>query len=306
MPEWSGIVGEGFDGSRVDSYLTGQAAGLTRSQLQQRNPLFFVNDRQVKASHRLRAGDRLLVRYDSPPAVEVSAEQTPLDILYEDESVIVLNKPAGMVVHPAHGNFHGTLMQGLLYYLAGLDRRFEGSPYHDRPGIVHRLDKDTSGVLIAAKNPEALEQLAGQFRARTTKKVYLAVVKGVPRNRRGVIDGNIRRDPAHRKRFEVSENRGKPSRTRYRVVRELGGYSLLELRPVTGRTHQLRVHLKHIGTPVLGDPIYGRRDTNFPDLELMLHAYRLTITTPDGITRTYRAPLPERFRRFLAAVRSKR
>lgn len=306
MPDWNGVVEEVFDGSRVDSYLISQAAGFTRSQLQQRNPSFMVNEKVVKASHRVRPGDRVMVRFDEPPPSGVSAEQVPLDILYEDDSVIVLNKTSGMVIHPAHGNAHATLMQGLMYYLEGLDRSFDDSPYRDRPGIVHRLDKDTSGVIIAAKNPQALEHLAAQFRARTAKKVYLAVVRGIPRNRRGVIEGNIRRDPNHRKRFEISENRGKPSRTRYRIIRVLSGCSLVELRPVTGRTHQLRVHLKHIGTPVLGDPTYGRRDPAYPDYPLMLHALRLTITTPDGIVRTFRAPLPERFRRFLSAAGTKR
>ncbi|HUX11831.1 MAG TPA: RNA pseudouridine synthase, partial [Spirochaetia bacterium] len=174
------------------------------------------------------------------------------------------------------------------------------SSYHERPGIVHRLDKDTSGVIIAAKNPESLEYLALQFRRRTAKKIYLAVVKGRPRSRRGIVEGNIRRDPAHRKRFVLSESQGKPSRSSYRVVRELGDYTLVELRPVTGRTHQLRVHMQHIGNPVLGDPIYGRKDPTYPDLPLMLHAYRLLITTPDGVSRTFKAPLPERFRNFLS------
>ncbi len=306
MAELRGVVEEGEEGVRVDRYVSTIKGGFTRSQLHQSDPTYCVNGKTVKPSHRVCAGDIVTASYTPPSAAGITPEELPLDILYEDESVIVVNKPTGMVVHPAHGNPSGTLMQGLMYYISSLREKFAESSFRERPGIVHRLDKDTSGVIIAAKNPEALEYLALQFRQRTAKKIYLAVVKGTPRSRRGIVEGNIRRDPAHRKRFVLSASYGKSSRSYYRVVRELGEYALVELRPVTGRTHQLRVHMQHIGNPVLGDPVYGRNDPNHSDLPLMLHAYRLSITTPDGVGHTFKAPLPERFRNFLARTASKR
>ncbi|WP_455381446.1 RluA family pseudouridine synthase [Salinispira pacifica] len=303
MQESTRSVEERFDGLRVDRFVSATGESPTRSQLHQRNPVYTVNGRTVKPSHRVRAGDVVSVQFDEAPPPAVSAEPVELDILYEDDSVLVINKPAGMVVHPAHGSRHGTLMQGLLYRIETLGAQFAGSVYRDRPGIVHRLDKDTSGVIVAAKNPASLEHLSAQFRTRSVVKRYFAVVKGIPEPRSGKIEGRIRRDPVHRKRFALSTTSGKPSRTRYRVIRDLDGYALVELRPTTGRTHQLRVHMRHIGHPILGDPIYGRTDSKHPGATLMLHAAELTIETPDGVRRTFRAPLPERFRSFLAAAR---
>ena len=206
-----------------------------------------------------------------------------------------------MVVHPAAGNETGTLVQALLYHCESL-----GDAYQDevRPGIVHRLDKDTSGVLIAAKHPQAQEFLARQFRKRSVSKKYYAVVKGALRAPAGQIEANIRRNPRHRKQFSTTETGGKAAVTRYRLVHRFGtAYSFVALEPHTGRTHQLRVHLQSIGSPILGDSVYSRVDAQFPEAPMMLHAYALSIIVPGSDTpRTFRAPLPEDFRAIMRGL----
>jgi 23S rRNA pseudouridine1911/1915/1917 synthase len=217
-----------------------------------------------------------------------------LDILYEDSRVVVLNKPRGMVVHPGSGVRSGTLVQGLLAHAREIAVNFPKEPV--RPGIVHRLDKDTSGVIITAKDPESLEYLACQFRGRAVRKVYLAIVKGMPPQLRGTIRGHILRDPRHRKRFVHAETGGKPAETLYKVLSSRDGYSFVVLKPKTGRTHQLRVHMKSVGCPILGDPVYGRKDQSFSQAGLMLHAYSLSLVLPgENQERTFRAPIPPEF-----------
>ncbi len=283
---------------RVDRYIAERLALFTRSQGRSRLVGIRVNGREVKRSRRLKAGDLLEILYTDPPPLDLVPEAIPLDILYEDARVIVLNKPRGLVVHPGAGHFSGTLVNGLLHHAAGLRERFPGEPL--RPGIVHRLDKDTSGVLIVAGNPEVQEFLARQFRDRTVKKQYLALVHGVPRPPEGTIRSRISRDPRDRKKFTGTAAAGKPAVTRYRVLRQGDGCALVSLRPRTGRTHQLRVHLLGIGCPIVGDPLYGRRsDAGLP---LMLHAFRLAITLPgEDAPRVFRAPPPADFRRQVRA-----
>jgi 23S rRNA pseudouridine1911/1915/1917 synthase len=285
---------------RADVYLAELIPSLGRSQLKQRIETFTVNGRDAKLSRRISHGDLLECSWNDPPEVSFGAEDIPLSILYEDESCLVVNKPRGMVVHPAAGNSTGTLVQAILFRCHEIGGYAEGET---RPGIVHRLDKETSGVIIAAKNRETQEYLAAQFRARKVAKKYYALARGRIFPASGEIDANIARDPRNRQRFTVSESGGKPSKTRYRVIRRFGVYSFVSLMPLTGRTHQLRVHLQSLGAPILGDPVYARKDAAYPKAPLMLHAFSLSITLPgEDLPRTFRAPLPDDFRSVLAAI----
>lgn len=286
---------------RVDKYISDVWGILTRSQIKQRSAQVFVGGVPVKLSRKVAAGELVEIEYSPPERMDLAPEDIPLDVIFENQDVLVINKAQGLVVHPAAGNFTGTLVQGLLY-------RYQEEEFEDsfgskdvRPGIVHRLDKDTSGVLITAKNPDALEFLSGQFRDKTARKRYVALVKGNPRPREGRIDNYLIRDPRHRKKFtwRTGPGQGKHAVTDYRVVKDFDGYSLMFLYPRTGRTHQLRVHTLSLGHPILGDPVYGRNPGQ-DSTTLMLHASRLTICLPgETAARSFRAPLPDRFLPFL-------
>ena len=300
-----------YAGLRVDRYVAEVLGLFSRSQLKSREISIEVNGKEAKWSHHVSVGDRVTVVWEEEERTALTPEPMEIEIIYENEDVVVVNKPQGMVVHPAAGNFSGTLVQGLAYrHLLG-DRLSAENP---RPGIVHRLDKDTSGVLITAKSPLARQFLANQFAKKHTRKVYLAVVKGMLLPRNGRIDTMICRDSKNRKRFTTSEVEGKSAVTDYQVLRQFEGYAFVALRPLTGRTHQLRVHMSSIKHPILGDPIYSRRDSRFPDASLMLHAHRLAIMLPQkvadsqtaeglhfegGETVEFRSPLPERFKSLL-------
>lgn len=291
------------EGVRIDRYVADVLGLFSRSQTKVRNLEAAVNGRPARLSHRVRSGDRLTLSYTEPQPTSVRPEPVELHILYEDHHVVVVDKPVGMVVHPAKGNYSGTLVQGLLWHLGARD---EDIGPVGRPGVVHRLDKDTSGVIILAKNPDVQRFLARQFKERSTGKRYLAIVKGTPKRTEGQIDGFIARDPRNRKRFALDGERGKWSETHYRVLRCWGGFAFVSLYPKTGRTHQLRVHLASIGHPILGDPVYARRDSLFPGVDLMLHAYRLEIALPaNGDECVFRSPLPERFKRVLRELSTK-
>jgi 23S rRNA pseudouridine1911/1915/1917 synthase len=301
---------------RLDVYAASVLGLLTRSQIKLRNLTATVNGKTVRLSHPVKRGDRIALSWDERPPPDLPPENIPLSVIYEDAACVVLNKAQGMVVHPGAGNYRGTLVNALLWRQMTADRQQTAGRaeqpfivYGDRPFIVHRLDKDTSGVLIAAYTEEALRFLSGQFKERAVKKTYAAIVVGAPPRDRGLIDTNLCRDPRNRKTFMVSGangtmnppsgGKGKRAVTRYQLIRSTarggGVYSLLLLRPHTGRTHQLRVHLRHLGCPILGDPLYYKKDPRFPDATLMLHALSLEITLPHGERRTFKAPLPERF-----------
>jgi 23S rRNA pseudouridine1911/1915/1917 synthase len=276
---------------RIDAYISDILGLFSRSQVKKRVLQVILGGREVKLGKAVHPGELLEIHYTDPPEISLEAEAIALDILFEDPNVLVVNKPQGMVVHPGCGNHSGTLVNALLYHCREVKELFPGEPL--RPGIVHRLDKDTSGVIIAAKNPEALEYLARQFRSGRTRKTYLALVRGRPDPGAGMIDTLIRRHPRDRKRFAPSRHQGRRAVTRYRVLRTFGDISLVLLRPKTGRTHQLRVHMRHIGCPILGDSLYGRGE----NMSLMLHAYRLAIRLPGETSpRLFKAPLPERFK----------
>ena len=286
---------------RADKFVA--SLGLfTRSQISRRSVR--IRDSrgvEIKFSQKLRNGDVVTVDWDDPAPSEIEPEDVPLDVLYEDAEALVINKPQGMVVHPAHGHLHGTLVQGLLYRYAGWDTIFGGDRV--RPGIVHRLDKDTSGLIVAAKSPEVLEKLAKQFRKRSVEKTYLAISRGQAPSSGGELDMPIGRDPRDRKKNTTDGVNPKKALTSYELLFESNSYSLLKLGLHTGRTHQIRVHLKAISCPILGDPIYSRKDARFPDATLMLHSWKLTINLPGAGVRSFVAPVPRRFVEILSILK---
>lgn len=278
-------------GMRLDRFLAGLCPDFSRSRLQDfiRDGHATVNRTASKPSLPLHEGDSVelnipLETFPSP----LSAQEMPLGILFEDAHLLVLDKPAGLVVHPGAGNHEGTLANGLLHHCAGIE--VVGGT--ERPGIVHRLDKETSGCLVVAKTESAHRLLADEFASRGVGKTYLALVDGTPRMPHGTIEAAIGRHPIHRQKMAVVE-RGRDALTRYRVLAAREGKALVQCQPKTGRTHQIRVHLKHLGHPVAGDPAYGRRG-NFG--RHMLHAWKLEFTHPaTGERVSFTAPLPADF-----------
>jgi 23S rRNA pseudouridine1911/1915/1917 synthase len=310
MPSCSCIIEEDIPPLlRLDRYVAEYLKLLSRSQIKARRLNASLNGKEVKVSRILKAGDKLELRWEDEPETELIPEDIPLDILYEDDRAVVVNKAQGMVVHPGAGNRRRTLANALLF------RRQSRRPISPgagsaglRPGIVHRLDKDTSGVIIAAYDDEALAFLAGQFKSGAVRKSYAALVAGTPRESSGRIESRIARDPRDRKKFAPSfdQGKGKLSLTLYRVVRSWGSHSLLLVKPRTGRTHQIRVHLRSLGHPIVGDPLYGKPDPRFPGATLMLHAKSLAILLPDhGEMKTFRTSLPSRFREIMEALNSR-
>jgi 23S rRNA pseudouridine1911/1915/1917 synthase len=248
---------------RIDLYLTHQVENATRNKVQQaiEAGLVSVNGKPVKPSYQIAPGDRIDVTLPRPRRTEATPENIPLDILFEDEHLIVLNKPAGMVTHPAHGHYAGTLVNALLHHCLRLSM---GTT--TRPGIVHRLDKDTSGLMVVAKNDHVHQHLAKQFSKRTIEREYWALAWGKMKQRKGVIEATIGRSRRNRKKVIVTDE-GKHSVTEYNVIEEFDFLSLLRLHLRTGRTHQIRVHLAHVGHPVFGDPTYGGRSHFWGGLE---------------------------------------
>ncbi len=251
-----------------------------------------VNGTPAKPNTRLKTGDHVAWSIPDPEPLEVKAEAIPLDVIFEDDCMIVVNKPPGMVVHPAPGHHSGTLVNALLAHC----RDLKGIGGVERPGIVHRLDKDTSGLVMAAKTETALAGLSKQFKDRDIKKVYLALVKGRLAKRQGTIDTAIGRHPHHRKKMSADNARGRAAQTRYEVIEQFDKFAYLSISPRTGRTHQIRVHLASIGHPILGDALYG--GTQGPGLPKMarqaLHAHHLELKHPvSGQQVAFEAPLPD-------------
>lgn len=288
-------------GERLDRYLVQELGEYSRSVVQKliAEGLVTVNGAIPKASYRIEAGDTIQAVLPAPEGSTPLPEPIALDIIYQDDDLLVINKPAGMVVHPAPGHASGTLVNALLARfpaLAGL-----GS---DRPGIVHRLDRDTSGLIVVALHEGAREQLQRQFKGRRVRKVYLALLEGRLEPPRGVVEAPIGRDPRHRQRMAIVASGGRPARTSYRVREYLDRYTLVEVRPETGRTHQIRVHLAAIGHPIAGDRIYGRKKGTPGLPRQFLHAWRLTLTLPGSDERrTFTAPLPDDLQQVLEGLR---
>ncbi len=279
-------------GIRLDQFLAARIPSLSRSRIQDliKGGHIRLNGKETKPSAKLHAQDRLDVAEPPPIPVETPAEAIALAVLFEDDDLIVVNKPPGMVVHPATGNWHGTLVNALLHHCQTLS----GIGGEQRPGIVHRLDKDTSGCLVAAKTDAAHQSLTRQFAGREVMKIYLAITAGKFKKLSGRIEGAIGRHPVDRKKMAVLiDGRGRHAITDYRVLREVAGGSLVECTLHTGRTHQIRVHLKHLGHPLLGDDVYGRRAA-FP--RQMLHAWKLGFAHPrHGAPLTFMSPIPADF-----------
>jgi 23S rRNA pseudouridine1911/1915/1917 synthase len=293
-------------GKRLDAFLHDRLPEFSRSRLQSwiKDSRVLIAGRQVRPSYLIRGGEEVQVNPADLPALKAFAEDLPIKILYEDEDVVVVDKPAGMVVHAGAGHARGTLVNALLH-------RFEklSSGSGDlRPGIVHRLDKDTSGVLVVARNDHAHQALGSQFRNRQVEKVYLALVLGHMNTPAGRVTTPIARDPARRTRMTTKLASGRSAVTEYRVLERLGAFSYLELRIGTGRTHQIRVHLSSIGHPIVGDRLYGA-PAQIPGLPVLhrffLHAHRLRFRSPStGNVIVIESALPPELLNFLHSVRS--
>ena len=285
---------------RLDQFLAKELPEYSRSRLQQliRSGFVRLNKQTTRPRQIVRGGDKIHLIEPPLEKIEMRPEPIPLDVLFEDDDLIIINKPTDLTVHPGAGQREHTLVNALLSHCTTLS----GIGGKERPGIVHRLDKETSGCLVVAKNDVAHRELSKQFAARTVEKIYLALVAGKLRKPTGVIEENIGRHPVQRKRMSVSSKRGRAAKTEYRVIRSSYQASLVECRLHSGRTHQIRVHLHHLGHPVLGDKIYAPRFAkNFH--RQMLHAWKLGFRHPcTGEWRSFEASLPADFNEAIRAA----
>jgi 23S rRNA pseudouridine1911/1915/1917 synthase len=305
------FVEKSLPNERLDTYLRSQFPAVSRGAIQRliEQGEIRVNDQTVKPTHHPRAGERIDVHWPDARPANARPQDIPLQILYEDEALLVLNKAPGMVVHPSAGNEEDTLVNALLHHCRG---QLSGVGGVARPGIVHRLDKETSGCMVAAKSDETHLALSSQFARRVVDKVYRAIVCGEMPRDEGEIRAAIARHPSHRKRMAVRDDAGREAWTSYRVLERLRCSAQVQALLHTGRTHQIRVHFQHIGHPLVGDDTYGQRQnrrlaelTGFTAPRLMLHAHQLSFTHPrTGRRLTFEAPLPEDFRQTLAALRN--
>ena len=302
MNESPVIIDENSAGGRVDSFIASYFDELSRSAAGKliEDGSVEVNGKSVSKNYKLRKGDVLTVSIPEPKEYEILPENIPLDIAYEDDDLLVVNKPKGMVVHPAAGHYSGTLVNALMFHCRDSLSGINGVM---RPGIVHRIDKDTSGLLIVAKNDFSHRLLADQIKEHSFTRKYQAVVYGNFRNDEGTVDAPIGRHPSERKKMTVTLNNSRNAVTHYRVLGRYQGFTHLELTLETGRTHQIRVHMAHIGHPVAGDPVYGPRKVITSLEGQCLHAYYISFTHPrTGETLTLSSPLPEYFKNFLSQI----
>jgi len=296
-------VEQADDKKRIDVFLTEKIPEHSRSYIQKliKDGFVSVNGQKVKCNFKVKPG--CLIDVTIPPPKEVSLQPEPLelDIVYEDNDIVVINKPQGMVVHPAPGNYSGTLVNALLYSCDGLS----GIGGEIRPGIVHRLDKDTSGLLVVAKNDAAHQSLAQQIKDRTLKRIYWCIVEKNIKEDKGIINAPIGRHPTNRKKMAVLNSpTAKPAITHFKVLERFGQYTLVEARLETGRTHQIRVHMAYIGHPVVGDSVYGSRKQKFNLKGQVLHAKKLGLIHPStGEYMEFEAPLPPYFEDLLDILR---
>lgn len=294
-------------GSRLDKYLVACLPEFSRSRLQNliENGFILVDGNVAhKSGQMINRGNNIQVHIPAPELTQLVPETIPLDIIFENEDLIVVNKPAGMVVHPAAGHISGTLVHAVLAHAPEM----VGIGGEKRPGVVHRLDKDTSGLILLAKNDLAHRFLQEQFRQRKTIKTYLALVDGKPPTPSGRIEAPVGRDNVHRKLMAVTGiNKGREAVSEYRTLESFREHTLLEVHPLTGRTHQIRVHMKFLGCPVAGDTIYGHKHATIPLKRQFLHAIKLSILLPSETKpRTFEAPLPSELERVLTKLRDER
>ena len=307
MPFFNFSVPSDYNGGeRLDKYVSNLPDGLNRSKLKSGVTEILVNGKKAKLSQKIKGRDVIDIQWEDNIPDNIEPQDIPLEIVYEDNDVTVVSKAQGMVTHPACGNWDGTLVNALLYHWGreAIGQIKEGDTQEilqrRRPGIVHRLDKDTSGIIITAKNPEAEEWLHNQFMNHNSLlKEYICIVCGKPKENAGVIKTQIIRDPKNRKRFKAvtDTTEGKTAVSIYHVIATYGNYSLVRVRIKTGRTHQIRVHMKYLNCPILGDVIYNsKKDKKFPDATLMLHSYKMKIRLPGKTEYTsFRTKTPERF-----------
>ncbi|WP_039957449.1 RluA family pseudouridine synthase [Selenomonas infelix] len=292
-------------GERLDLFLVRRLPDLSRSYAQRliADGQVTVDDTARKANYKLRGGEEIVCTMPPAEEIEICAEDIPLDILYEDADIIVVNKARGMVVHPAAGIYTGTLVNALLWHchdLSGINGAL-------RPGIVHRLDKDTSGVMVAAKNDMAHHYLARQIRDKDARREYRAIVHGNIVPRAGVITGDIGRHPTDRKKMAIVRENGKPATTHFEVLERFGDYTYVSCRLETGRTHQIRVHMMSIGHPLVGDPKYTMKKNPFAIVGQALHSLSLSLTHPrTGKEMAFTAPLPQDMEEILHTLRGDR
>ena len=296
------FIVENEEGKRIDRYLAEQMPDMSRSYIQKiiKDGLVTVSEKPVKANYRLSLYESIKVTIPELKEPEIEAEDIPLDILYEDQDIIVINKPKGMVVHPAAGHYTGTLVNALMYHcredLSGINGVL-------RPGIVHRIDMDTTGVLIACKNDQAHNSIAAQLKEHSITRRYQAIVHGVVKEDEGVVDAPIGRHPQDRKKMCINHQNGKSAVTHYRVLKRFSGFTHIECRLETGRTHQIRVHMASLGHPLLGDQVYGPARCPYKLQGQTLHAGILGFIHPTtGAYMEFTAPLPEYFKHLLEVL----
>jgi 23S rRNA pseudouridine1911/1915/1917 synthase len=300
-----GLKFTGPDEQRLDHFLAQSLPQFSRSRLQgliRRGSVWIDGIAALKAGQMLVPGAHISVKVPAPEPTGLEAESIALDVIYEDDDVLIVNKPAGMVVHPGAGHQRGTLVNAAIAH----DGNMMGVGGEERPGVVHRLDKDTSGLIALAKSDASLHRLQEQFQAREVHKTYLALVDGRPPTASGRIQAPIGRDPAHRKQMSIlREGKGREAVTEYSTRELFDQHSLLELHPVTGRTHQIRLHCAFLGCPVVGDKIYGRRRPSIPMERHFLHAWKLELVLPSNSQRReFVAPLPHDLEEILSSLRA--
>ncbi|PYZ93221.1 RluA family pseudouridine synthase [Salipaludibacillus keqinensis] len=290
-------------GKRIDKWITEQSEDWSRSHVQQwiQDGHVKVNGVETKSNYKIRLDDEVVIEEPEVQELEVEAEDLNLDVVYEDKDVLVVNKPRGMVVHPAPGHPSGTLVNGLMAHCDDLS----GINGVVRPGIVHRIDKDTSGLIMVAKNDKAHESLVDQLKNKSTKRRYEALVSGVIPHDKGTIDAPIGRDPEDRQKMTVTEHHSRDAVTHFQVIERFERHTHVACELETGRTHQIRAHMKYIGFPIVGDPKYGpRKKHDFPIVGQALHAELLGFVHPrTGEEMIFRAPLPEDLKACLKAVK---
>lgn len=295
------IITEEYAGQRADVALAALLE-VTRSNMQKllEEGRAVKGTKVLKSNYKVKKGDEIIVTLPEPQPLDVQPENIPLDIIYEDDDVVVVNKARGMVVHPAAGNYSGTLVNVLLYHCKNLS----GINGVIRPGIVHRLDKDTSGIMICAKNDAAHISLSEQIQAKTAKRTYLAVVRGNVKTDSGVIETMIARDKNDRKKMAVVKEDGRIAITEYKVLERFGKYTIVRCKLRTGRTHQIRVHMEYLGYPLVGDPKYSPMKTPFSIQGQALHSQTLEFTHPrTGERMCFEAPLPEDMHKIVTRLR---
>lgn len=287
-------------GTRADVFLAAKL-GVSRSNMQKllEDGRVKRGEKIIKANYKVRTGEMFVVDIPEPEPIEAVPENIPLDIIYEDDDVVVLNKARGMVVHPAPGNYTGTMVNALLYHCSNLS----GINSAIRPGIVHRLDKDTSGIMIVAKNDAAHISLSQQIQSKTAVRTYLAVVRGNIKTDSGTIETQIARDKTDRKKMAVVKEGGRDAITDYEVLERFGKYTLVRCKLRTGRTHQIRVHMEYLGYPLVGDPKYSPMKTPFGIKGQALHSHTLEFTHPrTGERMKFEAPLPEDMHKIITRL----